>query len=414
MNLPTEIWREIFGFLPSSMYYHVSLVSKRLTEVVDPFLYRSIDDESTPGPKLTQLLRNLRKRPELCAHTSTLRLGRNTWNFEHRDELLFTLPHLQELQLGLPPTNLQIRSPSRLRILRLNYHEDYLDYGIEYDCAQATVEPLQTLRKHLWMPSLRTLEIKYMDLRNRDGVYTFTNRASDQETSALFPTWNRKSPVNNLSLTGCSDMDIGVLPEILRSIQKLQRFTFGIFRLWDESEDIPDPGISPLSLSLAVEPHASTLVELIITGDDAARFLQSPRFGSLTHFVNLERLAIPEPFIAPEQFVTPNIWLPSRLEDLQLQYPIGFQEITNSKHRMLCERMYCLAKNNVTFVLPRLRRVIWWYQHANCYPQEHRVTELCDVRMMAVLGRQFEAVGVKFDWLSSHDYGETPFASGAA
>lgn len=45
--------------------------------------------------------------------------------------------------------------------------------------------------------------------------------------------------------------------------------------------------------------------------------------GTLTDYHNLKRLAIPEPFLVELKDVSFHKLPPSRLEELQIQYPIG-------------------------------------------------------------------------------------------
>ena len=101
------------------------------------------------------------------------------------------------------------------------------------------------------------------------------------------------SPINTLVLTNCDDQDLGALPDILSSVKELQRFTFGIYWPWETTHGRA-PGIDPDGLRASLEPHACTLVELVLFGDDAVEFLESSTFGTLKHYKNLKRLAIPE------------------------------------------------------------------------------------------------------------------------
>ena len=214
----------------------------------------------------------------------------------------------------------------------------------------------------------------------------------------------RTSPVTTLRLTECADDDLGilpdVLPDILLSIKQLQYFTYGITKYW-EDYSIGGPRIKPASIGMALEPHTSTLVELIIYHEEGAKFLPTPSFGTLIHYSNLKRLAIPEPFLTFESSLTIHDKLPSSLEALQLQYPMGCcRQGLDGQRQSRHTRMRGLMDNKSS-CLPRLKRVIWCFQQGDCCLEEGcEIQDWTDRNTVLDLAKEFEAADVKFRWMS--------------
>jgi len=157
------------------------------------------------------------------------------------------------------------------------------------------------------------------------------------------------------------------------------------------------PGISPSAIGLALE----TL--------DAASFLEDSLFGKLTHYTNLKSLAIPEPFLASGNASTIHGKLPSQLEELQLQYPMGLEQDADERRAIRHTRI----RNLIAFrsaSLQKLRRVIWWYQQAECWAEAGGgETRYGGAAKLSRFITHFKERGVNFEWLSEPYCSRTPF-----
>lgn len=87
------------------------------------------------------------------------------------------------------------------------------------------------------------------------------------------------------------------------------------------------------------------------------------------NYTNLKRLAIPEPFLLPHlASQTFHHSLPDHLEELQIQYPVGFTDQHPDRDlpgpRFRVSRMKALANYRIDH-LPNLSHVVWWYQQCD-------------------------------------------------
>lgn len=219
------------------------------------------------------------------------------------------------------------------------------------------ISEVEIMARHFWMPTLRRLEVNSPDLDGDGRSNPFITQAqkttdpkqpiqgvitNDKQLVDCRPSDDdRNSSITTLRLTNCGDMHLGALPDMLQSMKGLECFTFTVECAW-ESEHMRTPGISPRAMARSLEPHIDTLVELIIAGDNAAWFLNTSLFGTLAQYRHLKRLAIPEPFLVPDYVSTLHQCLPSQLEDLQLQYPMGFEQSLDNQRKIRHARMKTL------------------------------------------------------------------------
>ena len=362
-NLPDELLDEICSYLPCSTCYHVSLVSRRLNQIIEPHLYHATWGDSVDIKGLNILTQTVKTRPELGAHILRFYLSRENRDFHRQEELITALPNLHELELDPPANDLQVQFLFNLRILKIDFRLAFFYHG------RHMVEPWEIIARHFWMPSLRELHVARPSRPSRgsdirDGFWVnepYTSVSSEGELPSMPSTHKRTSPITTFCLKSCDDEHPGNLPRFLLAVKELHRFTYGVHRAWC-TEDIRFPGISPTLLKTLLEPHASTLMELVIYGEDASEFVQL-LFGTLRHFNHLKRLAIPESFITSEDIDTIHEMLPFQLESLQLQYPMGTTRGLDVKRA----KRFARVRNLVIYkpnCLSRLRQVIWWYQHA--------------------------------------------------
>ena len=419
-DLPVEVLSIIFSHLPRSARCHVASVSRYMKDVVEPLLYQSIDMRRLNQKEWYILYSILKARPTLCRHISQLYLTFTSLEiadvpaeFELQDWLLGLSPNLRSLGLDPPKHNVQVQHLTNLRTLRLNYDMNALCYHQPDFSLDTVVSSVETLARHLWMPSLRCLEFHSFDLGDSKGKNPFVFKSQDesgssqQSPSELQTYHQRTSPITTLRLTDCGALDLGILPDILLSMKKLERFTFGAEDEW-EDEDPQFQAISLVSIGMALEPHASSLVELVIFDSQGAKFLETPPSSNLKHYPNLKRLAVPDTFLTAGSSPTIHDRLPSKLEDLQLRYSTGTSQVPCSRRRVRRDRMRELIANKFSWV-PRLRRMVWWYHQRprgfvlpsleSCMPYSRAnflVTEL-------------KKIGVEVEWISDPSYHNTPF-----
>lgn len=234
-----------------------------------------------------------------------------------------------------------------LRILRLDFYNSTRRRG-PVDQVMGDIDSLAIVDRHFWIPTLRSL--------HRGSVWL--NR---DQRSHLFPEeryWT--SPITDLSMMLCHDQALDILPDILRSVQVLKRFT-----LEDKAVLPVDPIMIddiPSWFARALRPHQSTLVDLVIARTEEATYLGKPLFGSLGAYISLKRLGIPESFLVQRHSPALLEWLPASLEVLQLQFQLrGDMELLEEEEPHQFERIKHLAAIKLAR-LPALRCVTWWVQ----------------------------------------------------
>lgn len=411
-NLPTEVLGAIVSFLPRNPHLvQVALVSKRFKDVVEPFLYRSISLNVIPLDKeegyqrrrpddldrFYWLVETLTQTPHLCRFVVALCLsviyGRWSQDFNDHHQLITLLPSLKELTLSPPPPRLILPTSNRLQILRFDLHDYFQQYGGD-NPELHLVDPLELVAQQFWIPTLRSLRFRTIKLhRGRRGH--------------LFPRERyRTSPITDLGILRCNDEDLDLLTDILLSVGCLKRFTLEIYAPpW--AERLITDGISPDWPAQALQPHQSTLVDLVIARSDPAAFLRAPLFGSLASYINLKRLDIPETFLVQRNGFTFHEWLPPSLEILQLQFPLQHNEDLDEELPLRFERLEHLAENKLA-CLPALTRVIWWnhYYHHRDGSYLNDDQQLID-RMDRLVGK-FKEVGVKLELRSTSSFAGMP------
>ena len=366
----------ILSFLPYSPLFHVLFVSRRLRDAVEPFVYQHIVAVRPKADVSWLLLRTLKARADLRNHVNALSIKalvtREGVQMCSLDIELFALvSELRDLELSPPRHNLHVWQLFHLHTLRLHFGLEYEHHTQPGKLPISDTSPLGVIVRHLWMPSLRTLEIDALNFFSKKHIGNpFFIQYEDGSNSAQNPSawlakYSRTSPVTTLRLTDCSDIDFGIIPDILLSLKKLEHFTF-VAQCSVYMNHEHEPGVSSATIAWALEPHANTLTELIIAGDNAASFLKRPSFFTLAHYHGLKRLAIPEPFFLCNSHYAIQDLLPSQLEDLQLQIPVSFAHpfISNSDIDMPAIRQLSQAKLES---LPQLKSLILWNQQGDCW-----------------------------------------------
>lgn len=410
-SLPTEVLVIIFSFISSPrVYFHLALACKRLNALVRPFQYRAIElslpaspypraaTESGNARKFDNLLKTLNTddllRLKVVALSVTIwRKNRSDW-CEESATLAHVLPSLGSLRLSPPPMTLSLSSHTLLHSLYFDFRDFNLHHWLKP--LWLDVSHSQYLSRYLWLPSLRNLYTKRLDLEEM-----IPNDSLPQHR-------RRTSPVTTLRLRDCEHQTIGVLSSILGSIRALEIFTLDFYTPYNGScEALHLSTVHSVGLSLA--DHAETLVELIIASSDVAWFHGISLFGSMTHYTALKRLGIPEHFLATPREISFPRHLPSGLVVLQLQYPMRllcFNRVIRQDHPYRILRLRTLAAQKAKDY-PLLARLIFWEQ-----PEERMAGTmygaLSDFQLLeAELGEQ----NVDFTFVSSPFYAGTPLAA---
>ena len=426
-SLPTELVDKILSYLPlKADLKRCATVSKTFRGEAERYLYRSIHLElwrpkGDPGMGIKLLLSTLEKHPHLIPLVKKL-------NLKVVDYLWYGLPlqsggelycliemlsSLQELSLNPPiPYN------DRVKLLPTSHTFTSMRLDFLYNEStfwQSSRKPSKTdLTEYLFIARLRKLQIRRVALAPRLHAHSFT-------PVALGPRYGT-SRLEELRFIDCYPSTLGILPGLLRAIRRLRRFALETNCPWQvrlavlKSGGVLDHQISPSAFEQALHPHCKTLEELFIAFSDGASFLSDSILHDLTDYTSLKRLAIPEPFLlsAPNSASFHQL-LPDQLEELQIQYPMGFTEkhperdLTGPQYRIA--RTEALAKYRVDH-LPKLNHIVWWYQQCqSCAVADDGEGPMYDpVVELRSLCVSFRELGVKFEWTSKPYFGSTPLA----
>ena len=461
-QLPDELLIRAFSFLPISDIRAARLVCPAFSELAAPFLYRDIRLRITPPQKpdctfkpfqhgnlrlFSNLVDTFKKLPSLGTAVESLKL--EVWHhpynyvFNSHMDLLRLVLHVHSLALKPPPIGLDLSSIgfTRLEHLKLNFHRIYSMYDDsvpqeerenEWDLV---VRQLITIAKQ--PPTSANPETTADTISSTNLVVPGSSTSA--VTSPAFPiantlrsltikgldfsgTWSGKAfslipprslPITSFSLLKAGDYSIGFLPDILSCFKSLKHFTLETDIGW-EGEHMCTHGLQPAVLAAAVQSHASTLEDLIITGSDAARYERDTLFTGLPDdYPNLKKLAIPDHCLGDLQ--DPELYrkvLPHALKALQIQCTQGFPD-SQRKDRAWdarVKRMDDLADLISKGMFERLGWIVWWNSRPECTCGD--LSSFGDVADLRRLEDRFEEFGVVFEYLAGPYYHDTPFHRG--
>lgn len=407
-SLPAEILDKIFSHLPcDTTLLQVALVCQQFRIAMRPLQYRTIKLSLKPkckhkdrGNSIRENIYKFHDLFKILSADSTLRdevrsLFIDVWHhpwyerFEDQHRLVEILPRLRTLHLGPPPPKLNLSNHLLLESLSLDF--SYLNPSYDEDLDREKISSLEYLSRYLWHPPLRSLETQWL-------------RLSDPNSGNYLPKGTyRSSPVIDLRLMSCFDVDLGACGKIIHSIRALQSLTLEVCCQW-EVEHTRTYNMSPPEIGRIITHHADTLVELIVAGSNAGSFLPS-RFGTFAHFRSLQRLGIPEHFLVNEEDIRVDHLLPSTLTVLQMQYPMGLNSGKDDErpHRVLRQKLLAAHRQQRC---PSLERVIWWEQQWECWSG----TRYGPSSDMEEIRLAFQQVDVIFEFLSSPFFDDTPLA----
>lgn len=444
-KFPSDLLDKIFSLLPqNSNLCSVACVSERFKALALPYLYRNIrleakfmreshysslkTKELPPGLGPESLSLNLEKHPYLCEYVRelSLKVHNVSWyeNIGGHQRLMELLPSLQKISLNPPPKEYNSPMSDRLTTMKLDFSYELGRFWAPRRLIDATQFDLN---QYLSKPRLKKLQLEHIEQIYYKPVHT-GEPGSSAITDLRFIDWDPGK--------------VGILSSVLPSIQHLTHFVLEANGYWQGGSA---HGLAPYDYGLLLQPHSASLEELIIAYSDEAYndgdsfpAKPTPTMGTLTGYHHLKRLAIPEPFLAGLNDPSFHKLLPSRLEELQIQYPMGVWKPvmdrqgdagTQPPYRLM--RMEKLAKNKEMLV-PRLKYVVWWFQQTSRQvsigdppPFDHRCPSRTNATRMSddprkgpvygppedmdKLAEDFEKVGVKFEWVSMPCLMDTPF-----
>ncbi|MCJ1485832.1 hypothetical protein MMC06_006007 [Schaereria dolodes] len=409
--LPNEILSSIFSLLPQdSDLNHIALVSHRLRDLVEPFIYERVTLSLclrardwhyvlSESARVSRFLQNLRLYPRLGRHVHILNLEvcphRAVYLHDHK-ELLSLLVELKELHLYDSPTCLKNVTIPRLEHLGVSIAENAEAGPFRCpDSDEVNVNLLELVADHFWIPSLRYLRI-------HDILF------QPEELNQPFPERSyRTSPIVELCITEFDTEDMRALPNILLSIKTLKKFSL-------ETKSMRHLESDDLSIFLsthlpALQAHADTMNELIISCNICPSDRATVPMNSFASFRSLKKLGIPEIFLTSHSNTSTTLHerLPPSLEVLQLQYsPLFSARFTGREMRHRHKSLKKLAANKSTF-LPALKRIIYWDHKGQTERMFFRSSEAYAWAMDPIV-RMFEEVGVKFECVFAYRLEETP------
>ena len=409
LALPNEILQLALSFLLKPSLLNTSLVCKRFCSTAQPLLFRSIKLWLMPLGKpislkhygtmvdYDNLLRSFSNRSALRVNVQSLSLvAYDTSQFHHfgvnPNHLIRLLPCLRNLHLATPPAILDVSENPVLRTIDLDFG-GFNDDPYDSSGRKRNQPVLGSLSQLLSKRSLQTLEACCFQL-------------SDPDKSFYFPRYRyRTSRITSLSLQIRERGSVGALPELLNTINALQTLVLDN-ECSGRAGNIAAPRLSAHSIRESISHHHASLIHLVIACSNAATFLPNNLFGPLNNFPCLQRLGIPECFLASTEDLLFDYLLPRSLKLLQIQYSTGFVRRGDTHRHMRIERLVNLLRA-IDSELPNLKHVIWWHQQ----PQEERFAKSYGPFIdIFELGISFWCKDVRFQYIKALFYEDTVLA----
>ncbi|MCJ1456539.1 hypothetical protein MMC28_006900 [Mycoblastus sanguinarius] len=424
-GLANELKYDIFSYLTrKEILASISLLSHSFRAYTEKeFIYRNLRLEvgypadGSSGTKvnglsnLNQLFTTLLRRPEpdpLRSYITKILLKISP--FSLYDEvcghlrLLKELPKLYELSLNPPPLDFDLEINPGLESLRLDFYYDRFAFWVDEGRFFPEL-PRLNLAQYFWistLPQLRKIQIEHISFISELHADRFSDRPA------------RSSLIQDLRLIDCSPQKLGILPTILLSIKALKRFVLEMNCPWEVTQRSPgwqeyvgwNQNVNAEDFAAAMELHSESLEELVIAFSDGATFKRTSIIETLPTFSGLTRLAVPERFLVLLEGITFHDLLPTQLEELQLQYPMGpttGDELAKIPSQI--DRLQILAGSKSAY-LPKLKYLCAWFQHWRYSGPGASDWYLHDLQMLATT---FDDAEVNFEWLWAPDFKETPF-----
>lgn len=397
VELPTEILSVIFSYIPDSgCLVQIMQVCRLFRDMIEPLLYHTIHLQLplTPTTRdssggsynlghLARLIDTLSARPQLSHLVKVLYLkldGRNDLDCTDKIKILNLFPHLQELSLSPPSLPLDLTSMLFLKYLRLDFG-DMADYP----------HPVQQIVQCLWVPTLRILQIEWLELENQWVDLVPLRR-------------HQTSPIIDLRIHALTNVDqtFGILTNLLNSVKSLKRFTFDA-ELDAVLSHIVQDWLSLDEILCALRFHANTLEDIVIAASDGGSIRRTTPTCSIMHFSSLRKLAIPISCLEYCKGSNYDLALPPKLEELQLQQQECYEGI--SVWYSCYEGLKALAKRKRDG-FPELKLIVWWTQMSIAWFQS---SKRLPIPPIGTLIHTFEEVDVLFSWITHPVFQGSPF-----
>ncbi|MCJ1403853.1 hypothetical protein MMC11_007076, partial [Xylographa trunciseda] len=419
-KLPNDLLIPIFSNLPRMRdLAQVALVCKRFRNFVEPILYQCVHllipciptgrnkkyhprfrrDGLGPDGNRRAFLANIRvlkKNSHLIQYITAIDTVTCHCNqlesLAVHDRLLDLVPHLKEFRSWPPPQELDVSQLKCLEVLRVGSSVYKCGYSNSF-CVSGT--PLDLLARHLWMPSLRQLEIVNEHTR-------FIRISADH----YFPESKRgTSSITDLCIIqgSYSDRTIEYLPDICHAFKALKKFVVQLdghwshfSRAWSGTEE------DRHRITSAIQPHYSTLEDLFLVGP--FRWPVEGKMFDLSNFRSLRRLAIPCNYLTQLSHDV-EIFdfcerLPPSLEQLQIQSKT-YRDVEKTR-----QGMEDLAKTKRAS-FPALKGVIDWVHFATD-SSLNGDAKGCHTCQRDKDTRLFAEVDVKYELIMQENFSGTP------
>ena len=327
------------------------------------------------------------------------------------NELMTKLPKLQHICLAPPSRSIIIPDDLQLRSMDLNFDgltEVYVLYT-NNNLRKFVDDVVEYISSSVRRPSLRTLQLRHMwclkDL-------------------SIVPVVEKYFPLSATSTSHIEDIRFvdwhggtfaEILPNLLRNISALKRFVYTNNKV---DTGFTDEAIFETRIHQGVEIHKDTLEEIVFSTvdcDQGRKFLSDTRIG----FTNLKRLAVADCVICGDQKPDFTLSFLGTLEEIQIQFHQNIgdfrgyyrEDETLIKRVGLVKQLVEMKMNR----MPRLKHVVWWYQPFSRHAPAQFTALRGDERLFGSraalqdLRERFRRIGVRFEWISTEYFADTPF-----
>lgn len=444
-DFPNEVHHIVLSHIPSNGdLANVMLVSHRFRCLAEPHLYSTIhfemlgttqelakaisanghlDDLLLSFPKPCRLLETLTACPDLGNKISTLSLDFHKPARYSLDGLFRKLPQLQHLSLNPPPVFPVYTIPLELLQSLTSVQLDFCRAS-SYDYGQGgwvLSDAARLVAKYLSLPNLRRLQGR--------RIYFSPGYRRQQSVDATMMQYGG-SFVDDLSFLDSDAYGHGwesVIAEFISSAKHLKRFAFEINGAYQCSltEEFQ-------AIGQALVTHYASLEELVLAESNKILF-NIWALGNLTGCSSIKRLAIPihttfgdfATGAGFERLPSLHRCIPPQLEELQIQLPVGSSVLdpwtqlptvlqpavlkAKTRYWDFLLSMRELTENKDAYV-PGLKRVVWWFQQSSRDPGRSSDVLTHPLRSeIDELRYAFGKVGVKFEWIATPAFKDTPF-----
>ena len=436
-GLPNELLLHIFGYLPCNFRLaSVTRVCHHFKDLIDSMGLKSLDLRVTISEKeILRIKKSTRKKHSLHKLLRKFPFGQTqaSWLppsydrfrrlFEHlvqhpkmlkeirsvaltvqdrswytlcsqQNGLLGSLPNLEHLTLSPPPplsTSFPLQTSTHgsraLRSLRL----DFSPLAAQRRYRENVFDEMFNVINHhcrYWsgLCKLRIDDLKFVGGNIMNG---------------------RMTDLRDLWCVGCIHGETAAMTtQLMSSSTGLVRYIFETSTSY--SGGLRPRPIDPSSLyDGGLLMHRRTLRQLVIASSNNSVIDKHWTPIPLFIFCQLEKLALPFSMLPKSTWhKTDYEMLPPGLEELQVQYPIGWKPMEWGKTLESVRSRVGQVKSQ----LPNLKRMIEWHQWdpVQMAKRNGGILDHASLKTTRMIEQAFEEVGVKFEWLAVASFWDTP------